>query len=89
MLKYVNDPDNLKLVMNALKGGKNQQIAVFHVLKIFISNPRKSTDVAEILALNKNKLITFLNKFEKHRDKEDPRLDKDKESMLEKLNELK
>jgi len=86
MVKYINDPENLKLVMVALKGGRAQQTAVFHVLKIFVGNPRKATDVASILKGNKDNLISFVTKFEK--EKEDPRLERDKESMLEKLNEL-
>jgi len=87
MVKYINDAENLKLVMTSLKGGKAQQIAVFHVLKIFVSNPRKASEVGDILALNKSKLIDFVNKFEKDRD--DPRLDRDKEAMLDRLNELR
>jgi len=86
MVRYINDPENLKLVMLALKGGRAQQTAVFHVLKIFVGNPRKSPEVASILKLNKENLISFVQKFEK--EKEDPRLERDKEAMLEKLNEL-
>jgi len=86
MVKYINDPENLKLVMLALKGGRAQQTAVFHVLKIFVGNPRKSPEVTSILKLNKDKFISFVQKFEK--EKEDPRLERDKEAMLERLNEL-
>jgi len=86
MVKYINDPENLKLVMVALKGGRAQQTAVFHVLKIFVGNPRKSPEVSSILKLNKDNLISFVTKFEK--EKEDPRLERDKEAMLERLNEL-
>jgi len=86
MVRYINDIENLKLVMVALKGGRAQQTAVFHVLKIFVGNPRKSPEVASILKFNKENLISFVTKFEK--EKEDPRLERDKEAMLEKLNEL-
>jgi calcium binding protein 39 len=61
MMKYINSADNLKIMMNLLRGNtKAIQFEAFHVFKIFVANPRKSTQVAEILVRNKLKLIDFL-----------------------------
>jgi len=86
MVKYINEPTNLALVMMALKGGRAQQTAVFHVLKIFVGNPRKSPEVGAILAFNKDNLISFVSRFGS--ETEDPRLERDKEAMLKMLKDL-
>jgi len=87
MVKYINDASNLALVMMALRGGKAQQTAVFHVLKIFVGNPRKSAEVSSILSLNKENLISFVTRFGS--ETEDPRLERDKEAMLKMLKDIK
>ena len=66
MMKYVNDPDNLRLAMMQLKNpNRNLQLAVFHVLKIFVPNPYKADSIVRILTNNKHKFLAFLAEFEK------------------------
>ena len=66
MMKYVNDPDNLRLAMMQLKNpNRNLQLAVFHVLKIFVPNPYKADSIVRILTNNKQKFLAFLAEFEK------------------------
>jgi len=87
MVRYVNDPDNLKLSMLALKGAPAAlQLDVFHVLKLFIANPEKSAGVQHILTLNKAGLINFVSKL--MADSEDERLLHDKREVLTQLHNL-
>ncbi len=66
MMKYVNDPDNLRLAMMQLKNpNRNLQLAVFHVLKIFVPNPYKADSIVRILTNNKQRFLAFLAEFEK------------------------
>lgn len=64
MRRFVNDPENLKNVMNALLvNSKHIQIEAFNVFKLFVANPNKSQDVAEILSMNKGDLLEYLEDF--------------------------
>ena len=66
MMKYVNDADNLKLAMLQLKNpNRNLQLAVFHVLKVFVPNPYKADPIVRILTNNKQRFLAFLAEFEK------------------------
>ena len=66
MMKYVNDPENLRLAMMQLKNpNRNLQLAVFHVLKIFVPNPYKADSIIRILTNNKQRFLAFLTEFEK------------------------
>ena len=66
MMKYVNDADNLKLAMTQLKNpNRNLQLAVFHVLKVFVPNPYKADPIVRILTNNKQRFLAFLHEFEK------------------------
>ena len=68
MMRYINDPENLKIMMNLLRGpSRAVQYEGFHVFKVFVANPNKSNPVLEILQRNQAKLIDFLDKF--HTDK--------------------
>ena len=65
MMKYINSEDNLKIMMNLLKGTtKAIQFEAFHVFKIFVANPQKSKPIIRILARNKDRLIEFLQMFQ-------------------------
>jgi len=87
MMKYINDPNNLKIMMNLLRGNtKAIQFEAFHVFKIFVANPKKSKPVVEILVRNKKKLIEFLKKFQK--DKEDEQFNDEKGILLATLEKL-
>jgi calcium binding protein 39 len=87
MMKYINDPNNLKIMMNLLRGNtKAIQFEAFHVFKIFVANPKKSKPVVEILVRNRKKLIEFLKKFQK--DKEDEQFNDEKSILLQTLEKL-
>lgn len=88
MMMYINSSENLKIMMNLLRGNTRQiQYEAFHVFKIFVANPRKSTDVCEILVRNKYKLIDFLHKFKK--DKENDQLfEEEKQTLIKTLQNL-
>lgn len=87
MIKYINSPDNLKIMMNLLRGTtKAVQFEAFHVFKIFVANPKKSRPVLEILVRNKERLIEFLTKFQK--DKDDEQFNDEKQLLLNALAKL-
>jgi len=87
MMKYINDPNNLKIMMNLLRGNtKAIQFEAFHVFKIFVANPKKSKPVMEILVRNRKKLIDFLKKFQK--EKEDEQFNDEKGILLATLEKL-
>ena len=68
MMRYINSADNLKIMMNLLRGNTRAiQFEAFHVFKIFVANPKKSPAVVDILVRNKRKLIEFLQKFQKEK----------------------
>jgi len=70
MMRYVNDPDHLKLSMLALRGPKAIQLAVFNVLKIFVPNPYKADSITRILTANKKTFLAFLEEFERESEDE-------------------
>ena len=89
MMKYINSPDNLKIMMNLLRGTtKAIQFEAFHVFKIFVANPKKSPGVIEILSRNKKKLIEFLQKFQKDKENADEQFNEEKNTLLATLNQL-
>lgn len=68
-MRYIGDPENLKLMMNLLRAAsKTIQFETFHVFKVFVANPNKTEPVLEILLANKSKLIDFLQKFKSEKD---------------------
>lgn len=69
MTPYINSPENLKLIMTLLLDNrKNIQFEAFHVFKVFVSNPYKTTDVEHILVKNKDRMIIYLTDFQTDRD---------------------
>jgi len=88
MIRYINDAENLKLMMILLRGkSKNIQFEAFHVFKVFVANPEKSEPVLEILIRNKSKLITFLQEFLPEKD-EDEQFVEEKNILLATLSRL-
>jgi hypothetical protein len=64
MMRYINDADNLMMLMRLLKGSsKTIQAEAFHVFKVFVANPNKSDGVNAIFKANRDRLITFLKAF--------------------------
>ncbi|KAH3679770.1 hypothetical protein WICMUC_000736 [Wickerhamomyces mucosus] len=90
MLIYVNDPENLKLIMILLSDkSKNLQLESFNVFKIFVANPKKSKLISEILIKNRDKLLNFLEKFNPIIDRKDDNLFNDeKEFVVQQINDL-
>jgi len=87
MMRYINEPANLKIMMNLLRGNtKAIQFEAFHVFKIFVANPKKSRGVIEILLRNRVKLMDFLKKFQK--EKEDEQFNDEKQILLNTLAQL-
>jgi len=82
MRQWIESIDNLMLMMNLLRDrSRNIQFEAFHVFKVsallpyctadllqlFVANPRKSDQVEYILVKNRDKLMTFLQKFQSDR----------------------
>ena len=64
MMRYINDADNLMMLMRLLKGSsKTIQAEAFHVFKVFVANPNKSDGVNAIFKANRDRLIAFLKAF--------------------------
>jgi calcium binding protein 39 len=64
----------------------NIQFEAFHVFKVFVANPDKPADIADILACNKGKLVAFLQGFQN--DKDDAQFAEEKEMLIETLSRL-
>lgn len=65
MMRYIVDKANLRIIMTLLRHNQpNVQFEAFHVFKVFVANPEKPADIAEILAVNKARLIPFLRNFQ-------------------------
>ncbi len=87
MMKFINKPEHLKLIMNLLRGTtKSIQLEAFHVFKIFVANPKKTDAIREILYRNRSKLMDFLSRFQK--DKEDEQFNDERNILLQTLQSL-
>jgi calcium binding protein 39 len=81
MMTYINDKNNLRLIMNMLRINKESiQFEAFHVFKVFVANPKKEIGIETVLYQNKEKIILFLQDFCK--DKEDDEQFSDEKSLL-------
>lgn len=84
MTTYVNEVENLKLIMMLLKDkSKNIVIEAFNIFKLFAANPKKPRPVADVLLKNKTKLIAFLTNLET--DKKD---DDEKDFVIKAISSL-
>lgn len=87
MMRYISDKSNLKIVMGLLRHRQpNIQFEAFHVFKVFVANPEKPADIAEILAANKAKLIAFLQTFQNEKD--DEQFAEEKAMLIDTLQRL-
>jgi hypothetical protein len=68
-LRFVNDLENLKLIMNCLKdSSKSIQFEAFHVFKVFVVvNRDKSQGVMDVLRHNRDKLLKYMSNFQSER----------------------
>lgn len=88
LVKYVADPENLKIMMTLLKSSaKSIQWEAFHVFKVFVANPNKSQAVIEILLSNQEKLLKYFEDFEK--DRTDKQFLEEKAVIIQEIRDLK
>jgi len=89
MTKYIGEPENLQLMMNMLRDkSKNIQFEAFHVFKVFVANPNKSSAIMSILLKNQQKLIAFLQKFHESRS-DDEQFAEEKAYLIKQIKDLK
>lgn len=87
MLRYINDPKNLMLMMNLLRDSSPKiQYEAFHVFKVFVANPEKTQGILDILSRNHKKLISFLEHF--HNDQVNEQFKNEKAIVLQQINEI-
>lgn len=87
MIKYINDPENLKCAMVTLRSPQRAlQLAAFNVLKVFVPNPFKADSITRILVQNKRNFLNWLNGFE--RDSTDEVLKMHRQEMINALQAL-
>lgn len=87
MTHYIGSASNLRLIMNLLLDNrKNIQFEAFHVFKIFVANPKKPPDVAQILARNKERMLDYLKDFLSDRD--DDQFQEDRQLVLNEIRML-
>lgn len=87
MTKYVNDVENLKVIMLLLGDkSKNIQVEGFNVFKIFVANPKKEKAIADILVKNREKLLEFLQNLNKERN--DDLFVAEKEYIIQQIESL-
>lgn len=87
MMRYIVDKANLRIIMTLLRHNQpNVQFEAFHVFKVFVANPEKPADIAEILAVNKARLIPFLRNFQN--EKSDEQFMEEKAMLIDTLARL-
>ncbi|KAJ8431888.1 hypothetical protein Cgig2_001580 [Carnegiea gigantea] len=87
VVRYASSKDNLIILMNRLReSSKPIQIEAFHIFKLFAANTNKPPEVVHILALNRSKLLRFLDTFKL--DKEDEQFEADKAQVIQELIHL-
>jgi len=87
MMKYIDDRENLKLMMTMLKDkSKAIQFEAFHVFKVFVVNPKQPYSVKLVLWNNKKRLIQYLGTFQA--DREDQQFIDEKSLVIKKMNEI-
>jgi len=88
MTKYIEDLENLKLIMKMLKdSSKAIQFEAFQVFKIFVANPNQPLSVKSTLWKNKNRLTEYLGTFQQ--DRNDPQFCSEKILVIKKLTAMK
>lgn len=87
MTEYVNDVENLKIIMILLGDrSKNIQLEGFNVFKVFVANPKKEKPIIDILIKNRTRLLNFLEGFSKERN--DELFIAEKEFVIQQIQEL-
>uniref|UniRef100_A0A182T526 Mo25-like protein n=1 Tax=Anopheles maculatus TaxID=74869 RepID=A0A182T526_9DIPT len=64
MIKYVSDPNNLKLIMKLLVDkARYIQFEAFNVFKVFAANPNHPRPILKILLRNQQRIVLYLTRF--------------------------
>lgn len=64
MLKFIDDPENLIIIMNLLKSPKRRlSVGAYNLFKLFVFNSRKSKYVISALKENRNALLKLLSNY--------------------------
>jgi calcium binding protein 39 len=88
MKKYVASVEDLALIMRLLRDdSRSIQFEAFHVFKIFVANPKKSSDVHRLLFNNKDKLQRYLAEFQL--DREDEQFKEERDVIISTIAKLK
>jgi calcium binding protein 39 len=88
MMAYVANEQFLQIHMNLLRqSSKAIQIEAFHVLKIFVVNPRKPPRVHSILYKNRERLVKLLETFYTKKVDDEP-FAKDLKTVIQTLENL-
>jgi calcium binding protein 39 len=88
MTAYVDRADHLQECMKLLRDGRKMiQYEAFHVFKVFVANPKKSTNVKGVLLKNREKLLRFLPRFLEDRTEDDQFTD-EKSYLLRQIDDL-
>jgi len=87
MTTFINDWENLKIVMKLLKHhSKIISMESFHLFQLFVFNPNKHPCIHIVLWNNKDNLIRFFNHF--HSNSNDPDFEEDKKYLCLLLSQL-
>ncbi len=88
MMRYISCATNLRLSMNLLLDQRMSiQYEAFQLFSIFVSNPKKSAEVKQILVRNKVRLLSYLTDFQAEMNR-DESFEKDKRHVLDTISKL-
>ena len=61
MMKFIDDPENLIIIMNLLKSTKRRlSVGSYNIFKLFVLNSRRSKYILSVLKENKDALLQLL-----------------------------
>ncbi|ODQ79502.1 hypothetical protein BABINDRAFT_161897 [Babjeviella inositovora NRRL Y-12698] len=87
--KYVDDPNNLKVVMLLLSDkSKNVQIEGFDIFKVFVAKPKKEKAILDVLIKNKENFIKFFENFVIERSSGNLTLIEERDYILSEIKNL-
>ncbi|TAQ89291.1 hypothetical protein B7494_g2364 [Chlorociboria aeruginascens] len=88
MTAYVDRGEHLKICMNLLRDERKMvQYEGFHVFKVFVANPHKSSAVHKILLINRDRLLTFLQQFLEDRTDDEQFID-EREFLIKQIKNM-
>ena len=89
MMRYISSSTNLTAILELLRFPKEKiRMASYHIFKVFVANPRKTSDVERILKLNWRKLKDFIIANVKSDEGGDSNWEKERDVVVNCLEEL-